>query len=81
MTKSREHKAKIQQTATSTEPVRSVSPRQVAKYGRFLPTEVGRKFETSCVRENRTHGRTREVVVENKVKARRGAGMIKKLIG
>lgn len=81
MTKSREHKTRIQQAATSTEPVRSASPRQIAKYGRFLPAEVGRKFETSFVRRNRTHGMTREMVVEDKIKARRGAGIVRKLIG
>lgn len=81
MTMERNTKAKVQAAATSTEPVRSASPRQIRAHGRFLPLALGQKFEASIARGNRTHGRTRETVVGDKIKTRRGAGMVKKLIG
>jgi hypothetical protein len=81
MTKNRETKTKVHQAATSTKPVLSQSPRERATYGRHLPLELGQKLEASAVRGNRTYGRTRDRVVADKVKARRGAGIIRKLIG
>lgn len=81
MTMERNTKAKVQAAATSTEPVRSASPREIKAHGRFLPLAQGRRAAVSEVRENRTYGRTREMVVGDKIKARRGAGMTKKLIG
>ena len=75
MTMKREAKAKVQQAATSTKPVRTASPTERAKYGTFLPAALGRKIAASAVRENKTFGRTREMVVGDKIKARRTAGM------
>jgi hypothetical protein len=74
MTLSRKKKAKVQEIRTSTEPRKSASPRQLEKYGRTMPLEEGQKFYAGCERQNRTHGRTRERVVEDKLQARRTAG-------
>jgi hypothetical protein len=74
MTMERNTKAKVQRAATSTTPVRGASPKQIREHGRFLPLELGRKFLASCERPTRTAGRTREMVVGDKIKARRGAG-------
>lgn len=74
MTKNREHKARIQSVRQSAEPVRAASPRQISKFGRFLPLSMGQAFAASCERGNGTHGRTRETVIEEKVRARRKAG-------
>lgn len=74
MTKNREHKARIQSVRQSTEPVRAASPRQISKFGRFLPLSMGQAFAASCERGNGTHGRTREMVREERAAARRTAG-------
>jgi hypothetical protein len=81
MTMERNTKARVQAAATSTEPVRSASPREIRAHGRFLPLDLGRKVEAAAARGNRTYGRTREMVVGDKIKARRGAGIVRKLIG
>lgn len=75
MTMKREDKTKVQQAATSAAPVRTASPRERAQYGKYLPASLGRKIAASAVRENKTFGRTREMVVGDKIKARRTAGM------
>lgn len=77
MTMTRETKTKVQQAATSTEPVMSASPRQLLAYGRYLPAEIGRKFAILCARPNRTHNRTREIVTEQRIRARRRAGRVR----
>ena len=81
MTMKRNTKTKIQRAATSAKPVLAQSPTERRTYGRYLPLTLGQKLEAGAVRMNRTYGRTRETVVADKVKARRGAGMIKKLVG
>lgn len=80
MTKNREAKNKIQRAATSSQPVLAQSPGERKAYGRHLPLELGRKVEASAARGNRTYGRTRDMVVADKVKARRGAGIVRKPI-
>jgi hypothetical protein len=74
MTMKRNHKSRVQVAATSTELVRSASPRQVREFGRYLPLVEGRRFEVRLVRCNRTNGRTRATVQAERVEARRRAG-------
>jgi hypothetical protein len=78
MTMTREAKAKVQQAATSTELVKTQSPRERAAHGKFLPLKESRKMATALVRETKTSGRTRDMVVSEKIKARRGAGRTRK---
>ena len=80
MTMKRDTKAKVQKAATSAERVLSQSPSERSRFGRFLPLAAGRKAAAGVVRGNRTHGRTREMVVADKVTARRAAGRTAKLI-
>lgn len=74
MTMKRNAKSEVQNATRSLEGVRSVSPKQVAKFGKWLPLEEGRKFLVSMARNTRTHNRTRETVRSAKVEARRTAG-------
>lgn len=74
MTMTRETKTDVQMAATGTCQVRSESPRQIREYGRYLPLEIGREFAVLCTRPNRTHNRTREMVINEKAALRRTIG-------
>lgn len=80
MSLSRDKKTEVQEARTSTWRVRSVSPRQIAAYGRWLPLAVGQRFEAQCARGNKTFARTRAGVVDDKMTARRRVGRVARLL-
>lgn len=71
MTMKRETKSKVQAAAMSTEPLKTQSPKARAQHGKFYPAGLARLIRASDERPNRTHGRTRETVVSQKLSARR----------
>ncbi len=74
MTMKRNAKTEVQNATRSLDAVRSVSPKQIAKFGKYLPLEEGRAYLVKMARDTRTHGRTRASVTEAKAAARRTAG-------
>lgn len=75
MTMKRNTKTEVQVAATSTERVRIASPSQRAKYGTHLPLAEGRAFAVQLARPVRHAGRDRAAVAQERVTARRRAGM------
>jgi len=73
MTMKREAKSEIQAAATSGEKI-VTSPTARKVYGRYYPESIARKMRVEDIRNHRNYGRTREMVVSEKIKARRTAG-------
>ena len=74
MTMKREAKNEIKAAATSGEKI-VTSPTARKTYGRFYPESIAWKMRVEDVRNHRNYGRTREMVVGDKIKSRRTAGM------
>jgi hypothetical protein len=76
MTMKREAKSEIQAAATSGAPI-ITSPAARKIYGRFYPESIARRMRVEDIRNHRNYGRTREMVVSEKIKARRPAGRVR----
>jgi hypothetical protein len=77
MTMSRKIKAEVTTEADRIRnggKVECPSPKALMEYGRYYPEAIALKKGVLFARPNRTHNRTREIVIENKMSARRRTG-------